>query len=416
MNRLAIKEMQRRAGRCTNNMLENIVNSLGSMKKSLEKSLASLLFAAGLSLSSTPTLAENPPVLTWEKNFSLEEEKYMGNVIQLEGGSTLLEGTTWDAIGGYRLLFIKTDLYGNIQWQKSLSVDDFVPPSVIRPTNDGGAFLFGSIGVGTPDSDACLLKIDSNGNKKFRKTFEGPFGGCNYGDDARQTKDNGYILVGDTLTHHTYDGRDFWHQDIHLIKTDANGNKKWDKTFGDIYGDYGLCVIQTSDGGYLVGGSRTKKVSSEWKSFAYLMKLDSNGDKKWEKYLDQDEYVSSLEQIRDNDYIMLTSSDLIKTDSNGNIQWKTNLNFTGRMKKTPDNGFIITYFGQSLFKYSDRGNLQWEMGISSNGLSVSSIEPTRDGDYLFLGQKFHYPDPVVTWLAKYSQRTAVPREAWAQYE
>lgn len=92
--------------------------------------------------------------------------------------------------------------------------------------------------------DACLFKLDTNGNLQWNKTFGGTQ------DDGAtfvlQTIDGGYILSG--FTYSNVPGGDAW-----LIKTDANGNELWNKTFGGTGIEYAYSVLQTSDGGYALG-------------------------------------------------------------------------------------------------------------------------------------------------------------------
>ena len=56
---------------------------------------------------------------------------------------------------------------------------------------------------------------------------------------VQQTSDGGFILAG---------SRD---NDVYLVKTDASGNEIWSQTFGGSGEDGGRSVQQTSDGGFI---------------------------------------------------------------------------------------------------------------------------------------------------------------------
>src|SRR5256885_16393709 len=65
--------------------------------------------------------------------------------------------------------------------------------------------------------------------------------------------------------------------------------KQWDNRFGGDNKDEFTCLIQTSDGGYLLGGwsnseSNGDKTQSLWGGDDYwIVKTDSLGNKQWDK-------------------------------------------------------------------------------------------------------------------------------------
>ena len=62
--------------------------------------------------------------------------------------------------------------------------------------------------------------------------------------------------------------------DAWLIKTDANGDTLWTKTYGDTYIDEAYIVKQTSDGGYILAGAST---AFGWYGEGSLLKLTAMG-------------------------------------------------------------------------------------------------------------------------------------------
>src|ERR1041385_1541888 len=84
-------------------------------------------------------------------------------------------------------------------------------------------------------------------------TFQKTYGGTNedVGSFVQQTTDGGFIIAGSTVNFGAG-----WH-DVYLIKTDANGDTLWTKTYGGSYDDYANSVQQTTDGGYIVAGFTT---------------------------------------------------------------------------------------------------------------------------------------------------------------
>jgi hypothetical protein len=159
----------------------------------------------------------------------------------------------------------------------------------------------------------------------YAVTFAKTYGGTN-NDEAssvQQTSDGGYIVAGYTQSF----GAGSW--DIFLIKTDANGDVQWAKTYGGTSFDWPSSVQQTSDGGYIVAGTTWSFGVGDYDIF--LIKTDANGDVQWAKtYGGTDwDHASSVQQTSDDGYIVagFTASFgagfydafLVKTDANGGM-------------------------------------------------------------------------------------------------
>jgi hypothetical protein len=278
-------------------------------------------------------------------------------VRQTSDGGYIVAATAWSfGVGAGDILLIKTDANGNIQWAKTYGGGDGDGAFSVQQTSDGGYIVAGhTYSFGAGDFDIFLIKTDANGNLQWAKTYGGT-----YWDDARsvqQTSDGGYIVVGLTNSFGAGGG------DIFLIKTDASGNVQWAKTYGGTSADEAFSVQQTSDGGYIVVGL-TNSFGAGTEDI-FLIKTDASGNLQWAKTYGGaiGDRALSVQQTSDGGYIVagLTNSFgaggldifLIKTDASGNVQWAK------------------TY-----------GGTDWE--------DAFSVQQTSDGGYIVAGRTWSF--------------------------
>ena len=326
------------------------------------------------------------------------------------------------------LWLLKTDANGDTLWTiKFGDENQWIVGNSVQLTSDSGYIITGII-----DGDYLLVKTDSLGTVEWNQTFDGS---GNYGGESvQQTTDGGYIITGGITN-------DAGNPDIWLIKTDSVGDTLWTKTIGEYDDgmgnmpfdyDYGKCVKQTADGGYIITGQSGLNVVSE--ATVCLIKTDAQGDTLWTK--NYSNYVGGSE----GNYVELTSDGgyiitgwnvwngiiLIKTDSDGNQQWSNNFTYDTdyhgdygyEVKETSDGGYIIT--GKSwldnlvIIKTDSNGNELWTSQYGgSHADGGYSIKETSDGGYIVAGETMSYAEPpgwtVDVWLLRFDAPSYIPQ-------
>lgn len=145
--------------------------------------------------------------------------------------------------------------------------------------------------------------------------------------------DGGYLMTGITESFGA-GGRDFW-----LVKVTSSGVMQWNKTVGGDQDDDARCVVVTSDGGYAIAGY-TKSFGAGEEDF-WLVKVDSSGNHQWNKtYGGIEDLAFSVVEASDGGYALAgwTNSSgaegretwLVKVDSSGDHQWNKTYGGAGK--------------------------------------------------------------------------------------
>ncbi|NOR48092.1 MAG: PKD domain-containing protein [Methanosarcinaceae archaeon] len=357
--------------------------------------LSLVIIFALLALITVGCASGAPPKEAWNQTFGGTDEDWAHSVQQTSDGGYILTGVARSyGAGESDFWLVKTYPDGNEQWNKTFGGTDSDLAYSVQQTSDGGYILAGyTWSYGAGGNDFWLVKADSDGNEQWNKTF----GGTNFDSahSVQQTSDGGYILAGRT-TSYGAGGSDFW-----LVKTDPDGNKQWEKTFGGTDYDSAHSVQQTSDGGYILAGSTNSYGAGE--SDFWLVKTDPNGNEQWNKTFGSTDYDSahSVQQTSDGGYILAGEHDfwLVKTDPDGNEQWNKTLGgnyFTKAhsVQQTADGGYILAGTTGSrgssvdlwLVKTDPDGNKQWDKTLGGkNSDRAYSIQQTSDGGYILAG-------------------------------
>lgn len=171
------------------------------------------------------------------------------------------------AYGQYDIKLHKIDANGISQWDTSATPFwGFYGASTfarVLNTPDGG-YIIGLGFTNYGHSRIFLHKFDSAGNHQW-STFTGRQG--DEFTDFINASDGGYLAVGYTHRHHPYNLT----SDLLVAKIAADGTyMEWERVLHDsTYSSLASSVNSTSDGGYIIGGSK--------ESSGYGVRLDSLG-------------------------------------------------------------------------------------------------------------------------------------------
>jgi hypothetical protein len=325
----------------------------------------------------------------WDKSYGGSGLEYANGVEPTADGGWLLGGQSGSGISGNKVStnfgirdywLVKTDANGNKEWEMSHGGTNTDVAWCLKSVRNSyllaGNSLSGISGNKTNSNyggmDWWLVSVDANGNKQWEAEFGGS--SWDYLYDVEPASDSGFLMAGETYSGISGNKNtpNYGFYDAWVVKCDSNGHKLWDKTFGGDSDDYFEFVLPVAGGGCLVGGhswsgaSGNKASPSLGEADWWLLLLDENGNKQWEKVYggDDADFLKAALPYQDGYLLFGTSwsgatgnkttanfgdSDywLVMVDSSGNKQWGQSFGGVGEeyavnaLKPTPDGGWLL---------------------------------------------------------------------------
>ena len=204
-------------------------------------------------------------------------------------------------------------------------------------TSDTCIIIAGAMDNGT--TQAMLIKTDSLGNKLWEQSYGGS--GTEYGCSVLQTPDGGYMM-GMTTTSFGGD------VDMAALKTDSNGNQQWLQPYSGNYNEASPSyIISLSDGNYaLCGGLGSSTMNYGWPR---VIKINPAGSVIWDKKYSNLSWSGSffgiIEVPSTNNIIGYGTKDamgyILKINQNGDSLWQRSLHHP-----------TVNYFGSTSILWS----------------------------------------------------------------
>ena len=290
-------------------------------------------------------------------------------------------------------LVFKIDSIGNIIWKKKIGNNNNESFNSIISTHDSCYVLAGNIfNSSDTSSDILCVKINTNGDTLWTKEIN-----MGYNDNAlsiQQTKDNGYIIAGYASQNSTPLSL------IAVVKLDSNGNLTWGKTFTcSNFDNYANSIKQMPDSGYIVIGF-VDSLSANFPS-TYLMRLTPSGDILWAKkqVITSSNYTTGYDVIVSDSSLICylatnefnNNSIIMKTDFSGNVLWRKKYNVEGYYEYEIIPSLKIHLISDSIFIFNSGRSFT---KIDSSGIPLW----TRSSPLDFIGDVIENIDKGFTFF------------------
>ena len=183
----------------------------------------------------------------------------------------------------------KIDANGNLEWRSYYGGTNNDRAHAVIEADDGGFVMAGfsesddyDISNTKGSYDFWVIKLTATGELLWERSFGGS--GIEIAYDIAKTDDGAFVVAGNTFSTDKNISLNHGESDIWLVKIDDNGNLLWEKTFGGSQFDAAQAVSTAKDGGFIITGN-TKSTDGDaeenkGENDIWLIKTDSEGNRK----------------------------------------------------------------------------------------------------------------------------------------
>ncbi|QMU29534.1 T9SS type A sorting domain-containing protein [Adhaeribacter radiodurans] len=373
----------------------------------------------------------------WDKTLGGRNLDYLVNVKATADGGFLLAGETDSVtyekdstrftVRTRNFNVIKIDTNGTELWNKTYYKPYNTPLKDFVSTPDGNYLLVGS---------NYLLKVNENGIQLLERNLSRFLQANKELESVLATPDGGYLLGTNGLyTNNNQENNR--NEDFRLVKLDANGIYLWEGSYGGNGFDFLTDVILTNNGNYLLGGftslsdgfDKTNGIKGEFDYWVVKVKEEQKPDLiSWNLRYGgtlQDNFTQVIQTV-DGGYLLggysLSDSTgdksqvkqggydfwVVKTDDKGNKIWDKTYGGTGNdylnsILELPEGGFLLGGSSESgiggdktetnrgsrdfwVIRLDYKGDLIWDHTYGGTGTEeLRKIRPLPRNGYLVAG-------------------------------
>jgi hypothetical protein len=196
----------------------------------------------------------------WTRKYN--PDFFCSSIIQTNDFHYMLIGhTAYDNLTYIR----KIDENGTVIWEKTIgNWGSFVFTNKIIQAGDNSFYIVGYVGgKEITVKDICVARISQAGDSVWSKTYGG--NNADYGRDIVFSNNGNITIAAYTESFGDLNG------DVQILQLDKNGDSIWSKVFGGAFYDNPSDIIQTKDNGYMIVGQTSSSIY-DWK--IYLIKTN----------------------------------------------------------------------------------------------------------------------------------------------